>query len=67
VRDGIKANSGKIIAGGYNKAMSRMGAAPPNRVLIVRWPDKDPADKTWAEYTQKCRETGGSKICFQLP
>jgi hypothetical protein len=31
MRDGIKANGGKVVAGGYNKTTSRMGAAPPNR------------------------------------
>ena len=61
VRDGIKANGGKVIAGGYNKAIGRVGAAPPNRVLIVQWPNKEAADKTWTEDVQKWWDSGGSK------
>jgi uncharacterized protein (DUF1330 family) len=61
VRDGIKAHGGKVIAGGYNKANARMGAAPPNRFLIVQWPNKEAADKTWTENVQKWWDSGGSK------
>jgi len=61
VRDGIKANGGKVIAGGYNKATARMGAAPPNRFLIVQWPSKEASDKSWTEYAQKWWDSGGSK------
>ena len=61
VRDGIKANGGKVIAGGYNKAIARMGAAPPNRVLIVQWPNKEAADKSWTDNVQKWWDGGGSK------
>lgn len=61
VRDGIKANGGKVIAGGYNKTIARTGTAPSNRVLIVQWPNKDAADKTWAENVQRWWDGGGSK------
>jgi uncharacterized protein (DUF1330 family) len=60
VRDAIKANGGKVIAGGYNKAVARVGAAAPNRVLIVQWPNKEAGDKTWAE-VQKWWDSAGSK------
>jgi uncharacterized protein (DUF1330 family) len=60
VRDAIKANGGKVIAGGYNKAIARVGAAAANRVLIVQWPNKDAGDKTWTE-VQKWWDSGGSK------
>jgi uncharacterized protein (DUF1330 family) len=33
-REAIKANGGKVIAGGYNKAEGIIGAPPANRVLI---------------------------------
>jgi len=52
VRDAIKANGGKVIAGGYNKARSMMGAPPANRFLIFQWPNKEAADKVWAETTK---------------
>jgi len=60
VRDSIKANGGKVVAGGYNKAIARMGAAPANRILIVQWPNKEAADKNWPE-AQKWWDGGGSK------
>src|SRR5580704_746440 len=41
VRDAIKASGGKVIAGGYNKAYSTMGAPPANRFLIFQWPNKE--------------------------
>jgi len=61
VRDPIKANGGKVIAGGYNKTIARVGAAPANRVLIVQWPNKEAADKNWTESVQKWWDTAGSK------
>jgi len=33
----MKANGGKVIAGGYNKAKGLIGAPPANRLLIVTW------------------------------
>jgi hypothetical protein len=60
VRDAIKANGGKIVAGGYNKTTARLGAAPPNRFLIVQWPNKEVADKEWPE-AQNWWDSSGSK------
>jgi uncharacterized protein (DUF1330 family) len=47
VRDGIKANGGKIIAGGYDKASASYGAPAGNRFLIVQFPSKEAAEKNW--------------------
>ena len=52
VRDAIKANGGKVIAGGYNKSHSLIGAPPANRFLIFQWPNKEAADKVWAQSTK---------------
>jgi uncharacterized protein (DUF1330 family) len=41
VRDAIKASGGKVIAGGYNKAHSYVGAPPANRFLIIEFPNKE--------------------------
>jgi uncharacterized protein (DUF1330 family) len=60
VRDAIKANGGKAVAGGYNKATARVGAAPPNRFLIIQWPNKEAADKGWPE-AQNWWDSSGSK------
>jgi hypothetical protein len=66
VRDAIKANGGKVIAGGYNKATARVGAAPLNRFLIFQWPNKEASDKTWTENTQKWWDSSGSKYASDL-
>jgi uncharacterized protein (DUF1330 family) len=47
VRETIKANGGKLIAGGYNKATALEGAAPANRFLVFVYPNKDAANKAW--------------------
>ena len=37
----IEAFGGKRIGGGFNKAISLRGAAPPNRVVLLQFPDMD--------------------------
>ena len=37
----IEAFDGKRIAGGFNKAISLRGAPPPNRVVLLQFPDMD--------------------------
>jgi uncharacterized protein (DUF1330 family) len=49
LRDKIKAQGGKLIAGGYNKTEVLDGAPPPNRYLIFQYPDKTTAQKVWSE------------------
>jgi len=49
VREAIKANGGKLIAGGYNKATGTEGTPPANRFLIVMYPTKAALEKTWAD------------------
>jgi uncharacterized protein (DUF1330 family) len=61
VRDSIKADGGKVIAGGYKKAVARIGAEPPNRVLIIQWPNKQTDDKHWTENVQKWWDSAGHK------
>jgi len=41
-------HGGKYLAGGYNKTLSLTGAEPPNRVVIVQFPNMD-AVKEWRE------------------
>jgi uncharacterized protein (DUF1330 family) len=60
VRDGVKAAGGKLVAGGYNKTVTRLGAAPPSRFLIVQWSDKETADKEWLD-NKKWWDSSGSK------
>ena len=61
VRDAIKASGGKVIAGGYNKAHSYVGAPPANRFLIIEFPNKEAHDKFWAESAKPWSEGEGSK------
>jgi uncharacterized protein (DUF1330 family) len=61
VRDTIKANGGKIIAGGYNKAHGIIGAPPSNRFLVFVFPSKEAHDKSWAEATKAWIEGEGMK------
>ena len=50
VRDAIKAAGGKVIAGGYNKAVAIDSDIPaPNRFLIFVYPNKDASDKASAD------------------
>ena len=50
VRDAIKANGGKLIAGGYNKAVAIDSDIPaPNRFLIFVYPNKEASDKASAD------------------
>jgi len=71
VRDGIKAAGGKLIAGGYNKAVAIYSdVQAPNRFLIFMYPSKEASDKVqneiikpWAEkvkgkYTDRYRIFG---------
>jgi uncharacterized protein (DUF1330 family) len=37
----IKESGGNYLAGGFNKAISLTGAPPPNRVVLIQFPDID--------------------------
>jgi uncharacterized protein (DUF1330 family) len=41
-------HGGKYLAGGYNKTLGLTGAEPPNRVVIVQFPNMD-AVKAWRD------------------
>ena len=41
-------HGGKYLAGGYNKTVSLVGDPPPNRVVILQFPNLD-AVKEWRE------------------
>jgi hypothetical protein len=61
VRDATKAIGGKLIAGGYNKAHSIIGAPAPNRFLIQVFPNKEIHDKFWAETVKPWFDGEGMK------
>lgn len=48
VRDAIKAGGGKLIAGGYNKAVTLEGdVVAANRFLVFQYPSKEAHEKVW--------------------
>jgi uncharacterized protein (DUF1330 family) len=50
VRDGMKANgTGKLIAGGYNKAIAIDAESVASRVLIFQYPNKEAMEKDWKD------------------
>ena len=61
VRKDITDHGGKYLAGGYNKTMSLVGTEPPNRVVILQFPNMDSV-KTWQdEGAMDMENTVGSK------
>ena len=50
----MKETGGEYVAGGMNKTTVITGMEPPNRVVILKWPN--------AEAVKKFRENGGAKI-----
>ena len=54
-------HGGKYLAGGYNKTVSLVGDPPPNRVVILQFPNMD-AVKEWRdEGAMDMENTIGSK------
>jgi uncharacterized protein (DUF1330 family) len=47
-RKDITDHGGKYLAGGYDKTLSLVGSEPPNRVIIIQFPNMD-AVKAWRE------------------
>ncbi len=52
VRESQKAYGGITVAGGYNKAEGKIGAAPANRYLIIKYPSKEAAEKHWVDVSK---------------
>jgi uncharacterized protein (DUF1330 family) len=61
IRDMLKKNGVKVIAGGYNKTQSYAGMPIANRYLIFQFPDKATHDKVWTDtkaWAQKALNAG---------
>src|SRR5208282_713997 len=56
----IKESGGKYLAGGFNKAIGLSGSPPPNRVVLLQFPDMD-ALKAFYAKEQKLEADVGSK------
>ena len=62
VRDSFKANGGKLVGGGYNKAVAIDSDVPAsNRFLIWMFPNKAASDKTWEETKSWAEKVKGGK------
>jgi uncharacterized protein (DUF1330 family) len=56
----IKEFGGKYLGGGFNKAIALSGAKPPNRVVLLQFPDMD-AVKTFNDKEARLEADIGSK------
>ena len=53
VQKGIVDAGGKYLAGGFNKTTTLIGAPPPNRVVIIQYPDPHSWKKWWNDRGEK--------------
>jgi uncharacterized protein (DUF1330 family) len=61
----IKEAGGKYLAGGFNKAISLSGAAPPNRVVILQFPDMDALKAFYGKEKQLEADVGNKYASFR--
>jgi len=54
-------HGGKYLAGGYNKTVSLVGDPPPNRVVILQFPNMDAVREWREEGAMDMENTIGSK------
>lgn len=61
----IKENGGKYLAGGINKAISMSGSPPPNRVVLLQFPDMDALKAFAAKQKQLEADVGEKYASFR--
>jgi uncharacterized protein (DUF1330 family) len=61
----IKESGGKYLAGGANKAISLAGAPPPNRVVLLQFPDLDAAKAFYAKQEKLEADIGKKYASFR--
>jgi uncharacterized protein (DUF1330 family) len=61
----IKESGGQYLAGGFNKAISLSGAAPPNRVVILQFPDMDALKAFYGKEKQLEADVGNKYASFR--
>ncbi|WP_298257705.1 DUF1330 domain-containing protein [Bradyrhizobium sp.] len=62
----IKEFGGKYIAGGANKAIGFSGAAPPNRVVLLQFPDMDTVKAFEEKEGRNTKEVGSKYASFRV-
>jgi uncharacterized protein (DUF1330 family) len=63
----ISQHAGKYLAGGYDKTLSLVGAEPPNRVILLQFPNMDAVDE-WRKQGEEDMENtvGGKYATFRI-
>ena len=61
----IKESGGKYLAGGFNKAISMSGSPPPNRVVLLQFPDIDAVKAFNAKEQQLEADVGNKYASFR--
>ena len=61
----IKEHGGKYLAGGANKAISLEGSPPPNRVVLLQFPDMDTLKAFNVKQRQLEAEVGNKFASFR--
>ena len=62
----IKEHGGKYIGGGFNKAISVSGSPPPNRVVLLQFPDMDTLKAFSAKQSQLEEDIGKKYAGFRV-
>jgi len=61
----IKETGGKYLGGGFNKAISLSGSPPPNRVVLLQFPDMDTLKAFYAKEKQLETDVGNKYASFR--
>src|ERR1700727_3911057 len=61
----IKEHGGKYLAGGFNKAISFSGSPPPNRVVLLQFPDLDALKAFYVKEKQLEADVGSKYASFR--
>ncbi|MGY3691121.1 uncharacterized protein (DUF1330 family) [Bradyrhizobium sp. USDA 3240] len=61
----IREHGGKYLAGGLNKTITMNGAPPPNRVVLIQFPDMDSLKAFGATQTQLEADVGNKYASFR--
>lgn len=61
----IKESGGKYLAGGANKVIGLAGAPPPNRVILLQFPEMDAVKAFFAKQNQLEADVGSKYASFR--
>jgi uncharacterized protein (DUF1330 family) len=61
----IKESGGKYLAGGFNKAVGLSGSPPPNRVVLLQFPDVDAVKAFYVKESKLEADVGDKFASFR--